>query len=83
MYLGEDEKQKKYAIKVTSKNLKANPSKKIYDYVKEEVSILKRIHSQYIVTTYEVIESRNKIYIIMEYMSAGSVLYFNKSRWYI
>ena len=74
VYLGEDEKQKKYAIKVTSKNLKANPSKKIYDYVKEEVSILKRIHSQYIVTTYEVIESRNKIYIIMEYMSAGSVL---------
>ena len=74
VYLGEDEKQKKYAIKITSKNLKANPSKKIYDYVKEEVSILKRIHSQYIVTTYEVIESRNKIYIIMEYMSAGSVL---------
>ena len=74
VYLGEDEKQKKYAIKVTSKNIKANPSKKIYDYVKEEVSILKRIHSQYIVTTYEVIESRNKIYIIMEYMSAGSVL---------
>ena len=74
VYLGEDEKQKKYAIKVTWKNLKANPSKKIYDYVKEEVSILKRIHSQYIVTTYEVIESRNKIYIIMEYMSAGSVL---------
>ena len=74
VYLGEDEKQKKFAIKVTSKNLKANPSKKIYDYVKEEVSILKRIHSKYIVTTYEVIESRNKIYIIMEYMSAGTVL---------
>ena len=74
VYLGEDEKQKKFAIKVTSKSLKANPSKKIYDYVKEEVSILKRIHSKYIVTTYEVIESRNKIYIIMEYMSAGSVL---------
>ena len=74
VYLGEDEKQKKYAIKVTPKNLKANPSKKIYDYVKEEVSILKRIHSKYIVTTYEVIESRNKIYIIMEYMSAGSVI---------
>ena len=74
VYLGEDEKQKKYAIKVTPKNLKANPFKNIYDYVKEEVSILKRIHSKYIVTTYEVIESRNKIYIIMEYMSAGSVI---------
>ena len=66
--------KKKYAIKVTPKNLKANPYKNIYDYVKEEVSILKRIHSKYIVTTYEVIESRNKIYIIMEYMSAGCVL---------
>ena len=74
VYLGEDEeKQRKYAIKVTDKNLKANPFKHIYDYVKEEVSILKRIHSKYIVTTYEVIESKNRIYIIMEYMSAGSV----------
>ena len=74
VYLGEDEKkQRKYAIKVTDKNLKANPFKLIYDYVKEEVSILKRIHSKYIVTTYEVIESRNRIYIIMEYMSLGSV----------
>ena len=74
VYLGEDEeKQRKYAIKVTDKNLKANPFKHIYDYVKEEVSILKRIHSKYIVTTYEVIESKNRIYIIMEYMSLGSV----------
>ena len=73
VYLCEDNKQKKYAIKITSKNLKANPFKKIYDYVKEEVLILKRIHSKYIVTTYEVIESKNKIYIIMEYMGNGSV----------
>ena len=74
VYLGEDEeKQRKYAIKVTDKNLKANPFKHIYDYVKEEVSILKRIHSKYIVTTYEVIESKNRIYIIMEYMGLGSV----------
>jgi serine/threonine protein kinase len=41
--------------------------------VKEEVSILKRIHSKYIVTTYEVIESKSRIYIIMEYMSLGPV----------
>ena len=74
VYLGEDEeKQRQYAIKVTDKNLKANPFKHIYDYVKEEVSILKRIHSKYIVTTYEVIESKNRIYIIMEYMKQGSV----------
>ena len=74
VYLGEDdEKQITYAIKVTDKNLKANPFKHIYDYVKEEVSILKRIHSKYIVTTYEVIESRSRIYIVMEYMSLGSV----------
>ena len=74
VYLGEDdEKQNSYAIKVTDKNMKANPFKHIYDYVKEEVSILKRIHSKYIVTTYEVIESKSRIYIIMEYMSLGSV----------
>ncbi len=75
VYLGEDEeKQRKYAIKVTDKNIKANPFKHVYDYVKEEVSILKRIHSKYIVTTYEVIESKNRIYIVMEYMALGSVL---------
>ena len=74
VYLGEDEdKQRKYAIKVTDKNIKANPFKHVYDYVKEEVSILKRIHSKYIVTTYEVIESKKRIYIVMEYMALGSV----------
>lgn len=74
VYLGEDdENHKTYAIKVTDKNLKANPFKHIYDYVKEEVSILKRIHSKYIVTTYEIIESKSRIYIIMEYMSLGPV----------
>ena len=65
VYLGEDdEKQNTFAIKITDKNLKANPFKHIYEYVKEEVSILKRIHSKYIVT---------RIYIVMEYMSLGSV----------
>ena len=74
VYLGEDEdKQRKYAIKVTDKNIKANPFKHVYDYVKEEVSILKRIHSKYIVTTYEVLESKKRIYIVMEYMALGSV----------
>jgi serine/threonine protein kinase len=74
VYLGEDdENHNSFAIKVTDKNLKANPFKHIYDYVKEEVSILKRIHSKYIVTTYEVIESKSRIYIIMEYMSLGPV----------
>ena len=75
VYLGEDEENhKSFAIKVTDKNLKANPFKHIYDYVKEEVSILKRIHSKYIVTTYEVIESKSRIYIVMEYMSLGPVI---------
>jgi len=74
VYLGEDdEKQNTFAIKITDKNLKANPFKHIYEYVKEEVSILKRIHSKYIVTTFEVIESKSRIYIVMEYMSLGSV----------
>ena len=74
VYLGEDdEKQNTFAIKITDKNLKANPFKHIYEYVKEEVSILKRIHSKYIVTTYEVIESKSRIYIVMEYLSLGSV----------
>ena len=69
-----EEKLNKYAIKITDKNLKANPFKLIYDYVKEEVSILKRIHSKYIVTIHEIIESKNKIYIIMEYMDLGPIL---------
>ena len=46
-----------YAVKVTEKNVRANKLKKKYDYVKEEVTILKRLHSQYIVQIYEIIET--------------------------
>jgi serine/threonine protein kinase len=65
---------KEIAVKITEKNARANKIKKIYDYVKEEVKILKRLHSKYIVEVYEIIESKNDIYIFMEYMTNNSLL---------
>ena len=65
---------KEIAVKITEKNARANKTKKVYDYVKEEVKILKRLHSKYIVEVYEIIESKNDIYIFMEYMNNNSLL---------
>ena len=64
---------KEYAVKVTEKNVRANKLKKKYDYVKEEVTILKRLHSQYIVQIYEIIETNKEVFIIMEYMKNNSL----------
>lgn len=80
VYLCQDlNTNKDYAVKVTEKNTRANKLKKKYDYVKEEVMILKRIHSQYIVQVYEVIETKKDIYIIMEYMKNNSLFNAIKS----
>jgi 5'-AMP-activated protein kinase catalytic alpha subunit len=45
----------------------------MYDYVKDEVKILKRLYSKYIVKTYEIIETNNEILIVMEYMANNSL----------
>lgn len=50
--------------------------KKKYDYVKEEVTILKRLHSRFVVQVYEIIENDKEIFIIMEYLKNNSL--FNK-----
>ena len=74
VYLCQDlNTDKEYAVKVTEKNTRANKFKKKYDYVKEEVTILKRLHSKYIVQVYEIIETKKEIYIIMEYMKNNSL----------
>ena len=73
------EKNKEIAVKITEKNARANKTKKVYDYVKEEVKILKRLHSKYIVEVYEIIESKNDIFIFMEYMNNNSLLNSIKS----
>ena len=38
-----------------------------------EIDILKRLHSKYIVTVYEIIETKNENYIIMEFMQNNSL----------
>lgn len=74
VYLCQDlNTDKEYAVKITEKNTRANKFKKKYDYVKEEVTILKRLHSKYIVQVYEIIETRKEIFIIMEYMKNNSL----------
>ena len=44
-----------------------------YDYVKEEVNILKRLYSRYIVKTFEIIETKTESLIIMEIMKNNSL----------
>jgi serine/threonine protein kinase len=63
-----------YAIKITTKKAKANSKVKIYDIVQDEINILKRIHSKYIVKIYNIIDTEDNCYIVMEYMSNGSLL---------
>lgn len=74
VYLCQDiDTNKEYAVKVTEKNTRANKLKKKYDYVKEEVTILKRIHSKYIVEVYDILETKTEIMIVMEYMKNNSL----------
>ena len=76
VYLSQDLEKgnKEMAVKITEKNARANRNKKLYDYVKEEVTILRRLHSKYIIEFYDIIESKNDIYIFMEYMKNNSLL---------
>lgn len=52
---------------IVKKNL-FNPALKQSDYVKDEIKFLKKLHCKYIVKTYEIIETPNNVYIVMEYM---------------
>lgn len=65
VYLGEDMVTKVlYAIKIQSKKMTGEQN---------EVEILKRLHSKYIVAVYEIIETKNENYIIMELMPNNSL----------
>jgi tRNA A-37 threonylcarbamoyl transferase component Bud32 len=65
--------KKEYAVKITDKKVRANARKTKYDYVREEVNILKRLYSKYVVKTYEFLETKNECMIIMEYMKNNSL----------
>lgn len=65
---------KEYAIKITDKRAKANKGKTKYQYVQDEVSILKRIYSKYVVKTIEVLETKTECLIVMEYMRNSALL---------
>lgn len=45
-----------------------------FDYVKDEIEILKRLCCKYIVRTYEIIETPSNVYIVMEFMEGNSLL---------
>ena len=76
VYLSRDLEKgnKDIAVKITEKNARANRNKKLYVFVKEEVIILRRLHSKYIIEFYDIIESKKDIYIFMEYMKNNSLL---------
>ena len=52
--------------KITEKNIRENRTKKsIYYYVKQEITILRRLHSKYIKDFHDVIENKNYFYGIL------------------
>lgn len=51
-----------YAVKIKQKK-----------YMHNEIQLLKRVHSKYIVTVYEIIDIKNESYIIMELMQNNSL----------
>ena len=57
VYLSQDleNNNREMAVKITEKNSRANRNKKIYDYVKDEIKILRRLHSKYIIEFYDII----------------------------
>lgn len=63
-----------YAIKI----LKKKEVFLIVSKVREEINALKEIKSQFVVTCYSVLEDKNKIYIIQEYMNGGNLAQFLK-----
>ena len=63
VYLCENILTKKYyAVKIQKKK-----------YIEKEIPILKRLHSKYIVAIYEIIQSENESYIILELMKNSSL----------
>jgi hypothetical protein len=62
-----------YAVKITDKKVRANAKMRKYDYVKDEVNILKRLYSRYIVKTFEILETKNECLILMELMKNNSL----------
>ena len=75
VYMAVDNKNasKQYAVKVTEKKKRINNDKTFYDYVKSEVNMLQRVRNKYIVPVYEIIDTDNKLYIVMEKMDKGSI----------
>ena len=62
------------AIKITDKFTRANSYKTKYEYVKDEIVILRRLSSKYVVKTYEIIENKTQTFIVMDYMKNKSLL---------
>ena len=63
----------KVAIKILEK-IVLNQSPEYYDLVKQELSILKIIKHKYIVQLYEILQTQNHIFIIMEYCEGKDIM---------
>ena len=69
--------KKKYAIKIYSKiSLFDNQKKTI---IKNEISILKKLNHENIMKMYEIIDTPNNLYLILEYINGISLLQYIKN----
>jgi tRNA A-37 threonylcarbamoyl transferase component Bud32 len=64
--------QKKYAIKIYTKKSLLNKQKK--NTVKNEIDILKQLDHIHIMKLYEIIDTEEFLYLVLEYINGGSLL---------
>ena len=64
--------KRKYAIKIYDKNLLNDEDKKYT--IKNEIFILRQLNSENIMKLYDVIETNNNLYLILEYINGISLL---------
>lgn len=61
-------------MKIINKKNILNPLIRIFDYVKDEIEILKKLCCKYIVRTYEIIETPSNVYIVMDLVEGNSLI---------
>ena len=78
VYLGKQKEDgKEYAVKAFSKEyILSQPKGK--ESMKNEISILLDLHHRNVIELFEVHESKNSLYVILEYLGGGSLSDFLK-----
>lgn len=72
------EDNKKYAIKVYDKTLLTDPNRQ--KSVRREIKLLQKMNHPNIVKIYEAFETEDKVYLVMDYVTGGSLHSYLKEK---